>query len=168
MPHRVPRTTDEREVRGRRVPVDPEQDVSVGPLGQDALMQLLTATREGQGERAGDFSFTVEGELVLVGFVCATDQADPDGGCGCGRAFSGLSSRKATTTAVVRDLDLDEADVQSAVESYFMSTGLGPDTLGASDFADLVEETVFETLAFAQPWTPGTVLRRRLDWLSRR
>jgi hypothetical protein len=131
-------------------------------------MQLLTATREGQGERAGDFSFTVEGELVLVGFVCATDQADPDGGCGCGRAFSGMSSRKATTTAVVRDLDLDEADVQSAVESCFTSTGLGPDTLGVTDFADLVEETAFETLAFAQPWKPGTVLRRRLDWLTRR
>jgi hypothetical protein len=52
-------------------------------------MMLLTATRKGQGERAGDFSFTVEGELVLVGPVCARDQADPDGGCGCGRAFSG-------------------------------------------------------------------------------
>jgi hypothetical protein len=37
-----------------------------------------------------------------------------------------------------------------------------------SDLADPVEETVFETLAFAQPWKPGTVLRRRLDWLTRR
>jgi hypothetical protein len=131
-------------------------------------MMLLTATRKGQGERAGDFSFTVEGELVLVGPVCARDQADPDGGCGCGRAFSGLSSHKATTTAIARDLDLDESDVRLAVEGYLIATGLGPETLGASDFADLVEETVFDTLAFARPWQPGTVLRRRLDWLTRR
>jgi hypothetical protein len=131
-------------------------------------MMLLTATRKGQGERAGDFSFTVEGELVLVGPVCARDQADPDGGCGCGRAFSGLSSHRATTTAIVRDLAFDEADVQAAVESYFAGTGLGPDTLGVTDFAELVEETVFQTLAFARPWQPGTVLRRRLDWLTRR
>ena len=128
-------------------------------------MQLLTATREGQG-RPADFCFTVEGELVLVGPVCARDQADPDGGCGCGRAFSGLASRKATTTAIVRDLELDEADVQAAVESYFAATGLGPDALGAGGFAELVDDTVMETLAFARPWEPGTVLRRRLDWVT--
>jgi hypothetical protein len=32
-------------------------------------MKLLTATREGQGERQGDFCHAVEGELVLVWFV---------------------------------------------------------------------------------------------------
>jgi hypothetical protein len=80
----------------------------------------------------------------------------------------GLSSHRATTTAIVRDLALDEADVQAAVESYFAGTGLGPDALGVGDFAELVEETVFQTLAFARPWQPGTVLRRRLDWLTRR
>ena len=40
-------------------------------------MKLLTATRERQGERDGDFCHAVEGELVLLGFVCATDEADP-------------------------------------------------------------------------------------------
>jgi hypothetical protein len=69
-------------------------------------MRMLTATRERQGERDGDFCHAVEGELVLIGFVCATDAADPDGGCGCGRAFSGMSSMRATTTALVRDLDI--------------------------------------------------------------
>ena len=74
-------------------------------------MKLLTATRERQGERDGDFCFAVEGELVLLGFVCATDQDDPDGGCGCGRAFSGMSSMRATTTALVRDLDVSYDDL---------------------------------------------------------
>ena len=47
-------------------------------------MKLLTATYQGQGERAGDFCFATDGELVLLGYVCAADQAAPDGGCGCG------------------------------------------------------------------------------------
>jgi hypothetical protein len=44
------------------------------------------------------------------------DEKDPDGGCGCGRAFSGMSSMRATTTAVVRDLDVSLDDVRLAVE----------------------------------------------------
>ena len=129
-------------------------------------MNLLTATAEGQGDRPNDFFFTVEGELVLLGFVCAADEADPDGGCGCGRAFSGMSSRRATTTAVVRDLDLDEDDLRLAVESYFTATGMGPDVLG-DDFGTLVDETVEESLLVGRSCEPGTVVRRRLNRLLR-
>jgi len=50
----------------------------------------------------GDFSFTVPGELVhLAPLVCEC----PD--CGCNRAMAGFTSHKATTSFVVRDLDLD-------------------------------------------------------------
>ena len=42
-------------------------------------MKLLTATHLRQGEQAGDFCHAIEGELVLLGFVCATDEEDPDG-----------------------------------------------------------------------------------------
>jgi len=129
-------------------------------------MKLLTATSAGQGDRPNDFCFTVEGELVLAGFVCATDEADPDGGCGCGRAFSGMSSRRATTTAVVRDLDLDEDDLRLAVESYYTAAGMGPDVLG-DDFATLVEGTVEESLLVGRSCDAGTVVRRRLDRLLR-
>src|SRR3954469_319878 len=101
-------------------------------------MKLLTATWERQGEQDGDFCFATEGELVLLGFVCATDRADPDGGCGCGRAFSGMSSMRATTTALVRDLDLSEDDVRLAVESYYVAAGMGPDVIGRGDFVEMV------------------------------
>ncbi len=133
-------------------------------------MKLLTATYTGQGERNGDFCFAVEGELVLVGDVCAADQADPDpdGGCGCGRAFTGLSSHRATTTALVRDLDMTFDDLQLAVEAHLVASGLGPDLLGQEDFADLLEETVHETASFAQWWPAGTVLGRRLEFVRRR
>ena len=89
-------------------------------------MKLLTATRERQGEQDGDFCHAIEGELVLLGFVCAADEADPDGGCGCGRAFSGMSSMRATTAALVRDLDVSIDDVGLAVEGYTSPPAWGP------------------------------------------
>ena len=128
-------------------------------------MKLLTATRTGQGERDGDFCHAVEGELVLLGLVCATDQKNPDGGCGCGRAFSGMSSMRATTTAVVHDLDVSVDDVLLAVEGYYVSSGLGPDLIGGAEFADLVAETVAEMTELAAVLPVGAVVGRRLDEL---
>jgi hypothetical protein len=126
-------------------------------------MKLLTATRERQGERDGDFCFAVEGELVLLGFVCAADEANPDGGCGCGRAFSGMSSMRATTTALVRDLDLSVDDVRLAVEGYYVAAGMGPDVIGRKEFAEVVAASVEEMVDIA-PWLPaGAVVGRRLD-----
>ena len=126
-------------------------------------MKLLTATRERQGERDGDFCFAVEGELVLLGYVCATDQADPDGGCGCGRAFSGMSSMRATTTALVRNLDLSVDDVRLAVEGYYVAAGMGPDLLSRQEFAELVAATVDDMVDVASGLPDGAVVGRRLD-----
>ena len=127
-------------------------------------MKLLTATPERQGERDGDFCFAVEGELVLLGFVCATDEANPDGGCGCGRAFSGMSSMRATTTALVRDLDVSVDDVRLAVEGYHVSSGLGPDVIGGPEFQGLVSATMDDFAEIAHI-PVGAVVGRRLDYL---
>ncbi len=103
-------------------------------------MRLLTATREAQGELPGDFSFTVEGELVLPNdVICARDRGNPDGGCGCGRSFVGLGSRKPTTTALVRDLDVSPAELRTAVEDFQVARGLGPDVIGTAEFEEVVE-----------------------------
>ncbi|TFV71338.1 hypothetical protein E4P39_18710 [Blastococcus sp. CT_GayMR19] len=131
-------------------------------------MKLLTATRERQGEQDGDFCFAVEGELVLLGFVCATDEADPDGGCGCGRAFSGMSSMRATTTALVRELDITYDDLRVAVDGYLVAAGMGPDLLGTAEFAELLEETIEDTVHFARFWPAGAVVGRKLDHVQLR
>jgi hypothetical protein len=128
-------------------------------------MKLLTATHQGQGDRPGDFCHATEGELVLVGLVCARDRADPDGGCGCGRAFSGLSSHRATTTALVREVPLSVDDVRLAVGGYFATGGMGRDVLGEDGFTDLVDGTVAEMVDDARLWPVGTVVGRRLDHL---
>jgi hypothetical protein len=127
-------------------------------------MKLLTATHERQGEQAGDFCHAIEGELVLLGFVCATDEKDPDGGCGCGRAFSGMSSMRATTTAMVRDLDVTVDDVRLAVEGYHISSGLGPDVIGGPEFEELVAATLDDMAEIAHV-PVGAVVGRRLNHL---
>jgi hypothetical protein len=128
-------------------------------------MKLLTATRERQGEQDGDFCFAIEGELVLMGFVCATDVADPDGGCGCGRAFSGMSSMRATTTAVVRDLDVSLDDLRLSLTGYYVSAGIGPDVIGDAGFEDVLSATL-EDLAQIAHVPIGAVVGRRLDNLT--
>jgi hypothetical protein len=125
-------------------------------------MKILTATAFGQGIRDNDFTWTIEGELVSVGLVCARDQKDPDGGCGCGRAFGGLSSHRATTTALVRDLPLSRDDVIAALRGYYESAGWGlftPDEVG--DEVDGLIDVVAE-------WRTGTIIERRLDYLTPR
>ena len=128
-------------------------------------MKLLTATRERQGEQEGDFCFAIEGELVVAGYVCAADEADPDGGCGCGRAFSGMSSMQATTTALVRDIDVSSDDVRLAVEGYYVAAGAGPDVIGAREFEEMVAETLVEIAEIARAVPVGAVVGRRLDRL---
>jgi hypothetical protein len=126
-------------------------------------MRLLTATPERQGEQPGDFCYATEGELVLLGFVCATDREDPDGGCGCGRAFSGMSSMRATTTALVRDLDLSLDDVRLAVEGYYEAAGMGADVIGARDFEEMVRDHLALMARIANAVPDGAVVGRRLD-----
>jgi hypothetical protein len=128
-------------------------------------MKLLTATRERQGEQDDDFCFATEGELVLLGFVCAADEANPDGGCGCGRAFSGMSSLRATTTALVRDLDLSIDDVRLAVEGFYTAAGTGPDVIGAAEFAEEVSSTLALMADIARSLPAGAVVGRRLNQL---
>jgi hypothetical protein len=131
-------------------------------------MKLLTATHERQGEQDGDFCFAIEGELVLLGPVCATDEADPDGGCGCGRAFTGMSSMRATTTALVRDLDVSLDDVRLAVEGYYASSGMSADAIGRRGFDELMEDAFGQSVGIGLSLPVGAVVGRRLDRVVRR
>ena len=117
-------------------------------------MKVLVATRRSQGERAGDFSFCVPGELVYLASICDCDLLFPKHGCGCSRAFAGLSSLRATTTAEVVDLEFTEADYVEAVASGLDRAGWGP-----SAAPELVEElgSIMATLAV------GTVVGRSFD-----
>lgn len=117
-------------------------------------MKMLTATSRTQGQRANDFHWCIEGELVHFGMVCAADLEDPDGGCGCGRAFAGLNSHRATTTAMVRDIPgFSREDYVEAIRSSLSQQGWDPGT---------AEEEADELMAIVSDWPVGAVAERRL------
>ncbi|EIV95261.1 hypothetical protein [Frankia sp. QA3] len=117
-------------------------------------MKILTATATTQGRRPGDFNYCIEGELVWIGLVCATDRGDPDGGCGCGRAFGGMSSHRATTTAMIRDVATDRRRYTDALRAS-LEAQRWP-TASADRLADGLIQLVDD-------WPVGTVVERRLD-----
>jgi hypothetical protein len=122
-------------------------------------MQVLVATARTQGSRKGDFNWCVEGELVWIGLVCADDRRDPEGGrCGCARAFGGLNSHRATTTAMVRDLKgFSRADYVEALRSSLEQQGWP---------CEVAEGEADELLEVARSWPAGTIVERRLDTIS--
>lgn len=67
-------------------------------------MKVLIATKETQGRRKNDFSFTNEGELVKFGLEC--DGEEVDGKCGCRRSMVGFDSKKATTTFKIEERNI--------------------------------------------------------------
>ena len=101
-------------------------------------MLVLVATKQGQGEVPGDYSWTVEGELVtpVVAECSAGDR------CGCSRGFPGLASSRATTTAMVVDLEhLTEADVREAITDS-LERGGWFDLVPPEEAHELVDEHV--------------------------
>jgi hypothetical protein len=123
-------------------------------------VKLLTATCHTQGYRDNDFHFCVEGELVHIDPPCAFDRADPDGRCGCGRAFAGLNSHLATTTAMIREVGgFTPADYLEALRSSLDQQGW--------DSSEAFHEAA-ALHCLAQQWPLGTVLERRLDQIAAR
>jgi len=127
-------------------------------------VRMAVATTKGQGERANDFDWCTEGELVLLGMVCATDAGNPDARCGCGRAFSGLSSHRATTTAEIREVPLTVRDVLQAVAGYLESARWSSPETALQDATPYV----VEMLDLGEAFEVGTVLERRLDQVRAR
>lgn len=120
-------------------------------------MKVLIATNETQGHEPGDFSGTVEGELVTVGSL---ECSRPDQ-CGCGRAFAGVGSSRSTTTAMVVDRPgLSRADVAGAIEDWLARDGwldvLEPD----DDPTDLVDGFLDTIDLIGAAFPDGTVVRR--------
>lgn len=126
-------------------------------------MKVLTAT--GLQSGADDFCWTVEGEPVRISEPCDRDLAvrgTGDGGCGCSRAFSGLSSMKSTTTAVVRDLPLTRDDLFIALHSGLTAAGYVEAELTVEDLAEIQSEIDW-LLELAAEHDVGVVLERDYD-----
>lgn len=122
-------------------------------------MKVLVATSKGQGKRGNDFSWTEEGEYASIGLICRKDKEDPDGGCGCGRAWIGIKSHKATTTAEVVERDISKKDL---VILYHSSD----EQAGWSSSIERTAELVTEILEVADLYPVGTILEKRLEEIN--
>lgn len=124
-------------------------------------MRVLVATEETQGARVDDYSWATPGELVMFGVICASDLRGTGSGCGCGRAFAGLHSERATTTAQVVDW---AASLDDLVLAFRDSLRRGGWLDGASDpdADDLVLAAVMEVLLVADRFPAGTVIGTHL------
>ena len=64
-------------------------------------MKIIVATKETQGQRKDDFSFTDEGEVVMVSDCDNLHQS-----CGCERSMEGIRSGAGTTTMMVVEAEV--------------------------------------------------------------
>lgn len=117
-------------------------------------MKVLVATARSQGHRDNDFAWTIDSELVYLGAICDRDGDDPDGECGCARAFSGVMSGKAVTTAEVRDLDVTYEELVDTMRSALADRDWKHDAAG---------DIIADVLDTAADYDAGTVLERRGD-----
>lgn len=125
-------------------------------------MKVLTAT---SGSRPGDFTWTVVSEPVRVPEECDSDRAAKElgvDGCGCSRAFGGLSSMQATTTAIIRDLPLTRDDLFSALHGALQAAGFVEEVLEVEDVLEIEEELDW-LLQLAADAEVGTVFERDYD-----
>jgi hypothetical protein len=122
-------------------------------------MKLLVATTKTQGDKKNDFNWLPNGEYVVMGMVCDTDRGDPDGGCGCGRAFEGIDHLKSATTAEVVEVDFDRAAWVEMVRLSKTKAGWAE----MDNFDDFYTATADEMIELVRDLPAGTVVGRRID-----
>lgn len=120
-------------------------------------MKVLVATRRTQGRTEGDFSWTVEGELVRWPLMeCASGAA-----CGCERSFDGLASHRGTTTVRVADLEtLDLPALIRALADDLVASGV---PILDQETQEYVEQEAADLARVASWFSVGTVLGRGGD-----
>lgn len=117
-------------------------------------MHVLVATTRTQGQEPDDFDHAAPGELVRFPLAECDDPA-----CGCTRAFAGLDSARATTTAEVVDRpDLGPAALWDLLRDDAVR-GVGPDGLSTLDLV-LLTADLLELVDSAAALPVGTVIGR--------
>lgn len=128
---------------------------SVHPIPTvEVPVKILVATEFTQGMEPDDYHYCVEGELVWVQEPCTRDRDDARGSCGCGRAFTGAASHRATTTALVTESGMTRDDVVLAFQTS-LSDGGWP--------VEWAEAVTDENLEIAAHFPAESVIGRRLD-----
>lgn len=119
------------------------------------MIKVLSATAATQGARLDDYNWCVEGELIWFPPTCSGPAKAEC--CGCERGFGGLSSRRATTTAMVREIDLTRDDYVEALRSRLDDQGYC--SHNAQEMAEIL-------LSMADDLPTGAVIEKDLESIS--
>jgi hypothetical protein len=125
-------------------------------------MKVLVATTMRQGQVDDDFCYTIDGELVRLPFI----ECDCGDSCGCTRSFAGLTSHRATTTALVADRpDLDrDAYVGLLLDDLTDDLDKNHLTIPPTELRAMVEDEAAWLLAAVGDRAAGAIVRRRGEW----
>ena len=74
-----------------------------------------------------------------------------------------MTSHRATTTAMVREVDVGVEAYYATVAAHLVELGYGPEALGDLEFDEFAEDTAACLVRWADAWPAGSVLGRRLD-----
>lgn len=132
-------------------------------------MLLLTVTTDTQGRRKTDSCTAIDGELVALAETTECDEFEPTSRYP--RSFEGLSSGALTTTAVVRDVPLTEADLFLAIRGFLETHHrwrLDEDYDDDPDHRILIKRWAADLTAAGRAFGAGTVVERWWDTLSPR
>ncbi|OLF08567.1 DUF7715 family protein [Actinophytocola xanthii] len=125
-------------------------------------LTVFVATTRTQGRRANDFAHIEGPELVDLAMTCDRDRGNPDGGCGCARAFTGLDSGRGTTTAEVAVRDLTLVQYRNIFHRRLVAFGFDDDP----DLRREAEQAADEMAHIAARWPVGAVVERRGDTIA--
>lgn len=103
-----------------------------------------------------DFCWGIEGEIAAPMLVCDC----PD--CGCDRAWGGLNSHHASTTLLVRTIDIDFDDIVTACIGFLHAAGWA-DLSTPEDNDQLGRDMAADTTEIAADYPDGTMLRPTYD-----
>ena len=124
-------------------------------------MKIFVATKETQGQRANDFCFCDEGEVVTVS-VLTCPRETTDGPCGCKRSLGGVGSSKGTTTARVVDF---AGDLAAEIQAALQRGGWEPALRSLPAYA---QQCAVRLLTVAARFPVGTVVEYRSGTFQRR
>ena len=129
-------------------------------------MKILVASTTKGPKLPTDFNLCVEGEVVYLQAPCDTDRLNPDGGCGCGRAFAGTNSHGGTTTARVVESSMTAAELREALRASLEASGwLDPRWTTASQRRNMINGYLETLHRITQHFPVGALVRRRVDTL---
>lgn len=121
-------------------------------------MRVFVATRA--GSEPGDYSHTVEGELVRLPITC------DDPACGCTQSMTGMGTGLSTTTFTVRDFEIDRSTYHVLLWGTLLRDAWVEE--GNTEDETWVERLVTLHLDLAENFTPDVPLRLAGDRLYER